>query len=126
MNTCVQNVYWAALSETTLASVEEHRIGQRENLFCVSVSTEASTNSMKFLELQVKKPLHTQITECGLSYSITTETSEEIQSSRNVHHLKKKKKKSDFPGGPVVKNLCANAADVGSVPRLGRFHRPSS
>ena len=31
-------------------------------------------------------------TECGLSYSITTETSKEIQSSRTVHHLKKKKK----------------------------------
>ena len=32
-------------------------------------------------------------TECGLSYSITTETSKEIQSSRTVHHLKKKKKR---------------------------------
>ena len=60
---------------------EEHRTGQRENLFSVAVSTEASTNSMKFLELKVKKPLHTLITECGLSYSITMETSEEIQSS---------------------------------------------
>ena len=65
-------------------------------------------------------------TECGLSYSITTETSKEIQSSRTVHHLKKKKKNSDFRGGPVVKNPRANAAAVGSVPHLGRFHRPSS
>ena len=25
-----------------------------------------------------------------------------------------------FPGGSVVKNLCANAGDVGSIPDLGR------
>ena len=25
----------------------------------------------------------------------------------------------DFPGGPVVKNLLSNAADVGSSPRQG-------
>ena len=30
----------------------------------------------------------------------------------------------DFPGGPVVKNLPANAGDMGSVPGLGRFHMP--
>ena len=28
----------------------------------------------------------------------------------------------DFPGGPVVKNLPANAGDTGSIPGLGRFH----
>ena len=27
----------------------------------------------------------------------------------------------DFPGGPVVKNLPANAGDTGSIPGLGRF-----
>ena len=27
----------------------------------------------------------------------------------------------DFPGGPVVKNLPANAGDMGSIPGLGRF-----
>ena len=26
-----------------------------------------------------------------------------------------------FPGGSVVKNLCANAGDVGSIPGSGRF-----
>ena len=26
----------------------------------------------------------------------------------------------DFPGGSVVKNLPANAGDLGSIPRLGR------
>ena len=29
--------------------------------------------------------------------------------------------KRDFPGGPVVKNLPANAGDLGSTPELGRF-----
>ena len=28
----------------------------------------------------------------------------------------------DFPGGPVVKNLPANAGDMGSTPALGRSH----
>ena len=30
----------------------------------------------------------------------------------------------DFPGGPVVKNLPANAEDTSSTPGLGRFHMP--
>ena len=29
---------------------------------------------------------------------------------------------SDFPGGPVVKNLPASAGDMGSIPGLERFH----
>ena len=28
----------------------------------------------------------------------------------------------DFPGGPVVGNLPANAGDTGSIPDPGRFH----
>ena len=31
-----------------------------------------------------------------------------------------------FPGGSVVKNPPANAGDVGSIPDLGRSHRPGS
>ena len=30
----------------------------------------------------------------------------------------------DFPGGRVDKNPPANAGDVGSIPRPGRFHVP--
>ena len=30
----------------------------------------------------------------------------------------------DFPDGPVVKNLPANAADTVSIPPVGRFHMP--
>ena len=30
--------------------------------------------------------------------------------------------KMDFPGGAVVKNLPANAGDMGSSPGPGRFH----
>ena len=29
-----------------------------------------------------------------------------------------------FPGGPVVKNIPANAGDIGLIPGLGRFHIP--
>ena len=36
----------------------------------------------------------------------------------------KKKKKQDFPGGPVVENPPANAGDTGSIPGPGRFHMP--
>ena len=35
-----------------------------------------------------------------------------------------KKNLVDFPGGTVVKNLPANAGDMGSIPGLGRFHTP--
>ena len=31
-----------------------------------------------------------------------------------------------FPGGPVVKNLPANAGDMGLIPGLGRSHMPRS
>ena len=33
-----------------------------------------------------------------------------------------KKKRLDFPGGPVVKNSPANAGDMGSTPGPGRSH----
>ena len=29
---------------------------------------------------------------------------------------------SEFPGGPVVKNLPASVGDMGLTPGLGRFH----
>ena len=32
----------------------------------------------------------------------------------------------DFPGSSVVKNLPANAREMGSIPDLGRFHMPWS
>ena len=38
----------------------------------------------------------------------------------------KKKKERDFPGGAVVKNLPANAGDMGLSPGLGRSHMPQS
>ena len=38
--------------------------------------------------------------------------------------MAKKKKKQDFPGGPVVENPPANAGDTGSIPGPGRFHMP--
>ena len=38
----------------------------------------------------------------------------------------KKKKKSDFPGGAVVKNPPHNAGDKGSSPGLGRSHMSQS
>ena len=36
----------------------------------------------------------------------------------------KKKRKRDFPGGPVVNNQAANASDVSSSPDLGRSRMP--
>ena len=32
----------------------------------------------------------------------------------------------DFPGGIIVKNLPANAGDMGSIPGPGRSHMPQS
>ena len=36
--------------------------------------------------------------------------------------IKKKKRKGNFPGGPVVENLHAKVGDKGSIPGLGRAH----
>ena len=37
---------------------------------------------------------------------------------------KRKRKKEDFSGGPVVKNLCANAEHMGLIPGPRRSHMP--
>ena len=42
----------------------------------------------------------------------------------NVEGCHKNKQEWDFPGGPVVRNLPANAGDMGSIPALGRLHKP--
>ena len=34
------------------------------------------------------------------------------------------RKWEDFPGGPVIRNLLANAGDMGSIPGPERFHMP--
>ena len=52
---------------------------------------------------------------CGLKESDTTEL------LTHTHTYTK-----DFPGGPVVKNLLANAGDTGSIPGLGRLHMSQS
>ena len=40
----------------------------------------------------------------------------------DLHYLISKFYYRDFPGGTVVKNLPANAGDMGSIPGLGRSH----
>ena len=42
----------------------------------------------------------------------------------NAFGSKFKKKRGDFPGGPVVKNLLVNAGDTDSISSSGRFHVP--
>ena len=48
----------------------------------------------------------------------------------DIHKLhanhKSKTYNKDFPGGAVVKNLPANAGDMGSSPGPGRSHMPQS
>ena len=46
----------------------------------------------------------------------------------NIHMYSthRKKKKRDFPRGPVVKNLLANSGDTGSIPDPGRPRPPRS
>ena len=61
------------------------------------------------------------------STSLTT-GEKQIKTTMRHHFTATKKtmlkKKGDFPGGPVVKNLPANAGDMGSIPGPGRSHRP--
>ena len=40
------------------------------------------------------------------------------------HNASLRDSNKDFPGGPVVKNLPANAGMIGLIPGLGRFHMP--
>ena len=42
----------------------------------------------------------------------------------NIKNKTIKKWAEGFPGGPVVKNPPANAADMGSVPGQGMSHMP--
>ena len=41
-------------------------------------------------------------------------------------HICIEKRGQGFPGGAVVKNLPANAGDMGSIPGPGRSHMPWS
>ena len=63
------------------------------------------------------------------STSLTT-GEKEIKTTMRHHFTATKKtmlkKKGDFPGGPLVKNLPANAGDMGSIPASGRFHMQQS
>ena len=48
-----------------------------------------------------------------------------------IHLVMRKKNEQNFlnlgfPGGLVVKNLPANAGDMGSIPGLGKSHMPQS
>ena len=43
----------------------------------------------------------------------------------NSNHMHKTRPQG-FPGGSVVKNPPAIAGDTGSIPDLGRFHKPQS
>ena len=49
-------------------------------------------------------------------------------SSTSIHEINKSYNKEwqDFPGGAVVKNLPANAGDMGSSPGPGRSHMPQN
>ena len=86
---------------------------------------------MEFLKNQVKLKIH-RIRLTG-DWTLQKKRSAKLNKSQKkllrLNHtegncLKKKKRKADFPGGPVVKNPPANAGDTGSNPGLGRFHIP--
>lgn len=49
-----------------------------------------------------------------------------VNSQTKKHILAAIYGKQDFPGGPVVKNVPADAGDIGSTPGTGRFHMPQS
>ena len=49
------------------------------------------------------------------------EKNEHVSHFAIFYLISKNQAKRDFPGGPVVKNLPANAGDSGSTPELGRF-----
>ena len=56
--------------------------------------------------------VHVPVVACNLTTRNTT--------TKNIT----KEKGWDFPGGPVIENLPANAGDMGSVSGLRRSHMP--
>ena len=57
---------------------------------------------------------------CGSLSYMTIGT--EVTVFGNVNFGVKKKSRQDFPDGPVVKNLPANAGDTSLIPGQGRLH----
>ena len=55
-------------------------------------------------------------------HSSTIHNSQDIETT--LWWMDKEDVVQDFPGGLVVKNLPANAGDMGSIPVPGRFHKP--
>ena len=49
-----------------------------------------------------------------------------ITKKKQTHRYKEQTSGWDFPGGAVVKNLPANAGDMGSIPGPGRSRMPWS
>ena len=45
-----------------------------------------------------------------------------IQAETDIFYWQYKHQQGNFPGGAVVKNPPANAADMGTTPGLGRSH----
>ena len=62
----------------------------------------------------------------GHQESDTTEqlNNNKLQESKKLCYPFQESPLGDFPSGPVVKNLPAHAGDPGSIPGLGRFHKP--
>ena len=56
-------------------------------------------------------------------HSLTMKQQEEILNNPTYHCIKSNKT-PDFPSGPVVKNLPANAGDMSSITGLGGFRMP--
>ena len=77
----------------------EHSINIREYGMSFALRNKGNTNTIQWLE------------ELGL-YNFL------------LHKLKERV--LDFPGGPVDRNLPANARDTGSIPGPGRSHTPQS
>ena len=61
----------------------------------------------------------------GLEGIMLSKISQRKTNAVSFHlHVEPKKPNLDFPGSPVVKNLSANAADMGSILGPGRSHMP--
>ena len=58
---------------------------------------------------------------CFIQLGVQNECVEGVEIN-NRNHFKDYHR--DFPGGPVVKNLPANAGVMGSIPGLRRSHTP--
>ena len=83
--------------------------------------TESNENDLNFIVVLVAQPCAYSKNHWSIHFKLVTCM---VYDSHVIKLLPKKCLPEDFPSGPVVESLPANAGDTGSIPNPARFHMP--